>query len=202
MGQLPDLKLHDLQAGGLSASSARPITIATFCTRATPTLLILLLLGGCATYQFGSRSLFRDDIRTVHVPIARNETFRHDLGPRLTEAVIRQIEQRTPYKVTDDPNADSTLVIHVTDQTKSVLTRAATNEPRALDAMIATVISWTDRSGSPILQNQLTLETSLATELLQGTRFVPEAGQSIQTAMQATIDDLADRIVSQMEYRW
>lgn len=165
-------------------------------------MMLVLLTSGCATYQFGSRSLFRDDIRTVHVPIARNETFRHDLGPRLTEAVIRQIEQRTPYKVTGDPNADSTLVIRVTNQTKSVLTRAATNEPRALDAITSAVISWTDRSGTPILQNQLALETSLATELLQGARFVPEAGQSIQTALQATIDDLADRIVSQMEYRW
>lgn len=165
-------------------------------------LLLLMLPSGCASYQFGSRSLFRDDLRTVHVPVARNETFRHDLGPRLTEAVIRQIEQRTPYKVTDDPNADSTLVIRVTNQGKTVLTRAATNEPRALDAITSAVISWTDRSGTPILQNQLTLETSLATELLQGTRFVPEAGQSIQTALQATIDDLADRIVSQMEYRW
>lgn len=162
----------------------------------------LLLVTGCASYQFGSRSLFRDDIRTVYVAIARNDTFRHDLGPRLTEAVIHKIEGRTPYKVTDDPAADSTLSIRITYQTKQVLTRAATNEPRALDAVASAVISWTDRMGNPILQNQQVIETSLATELTQGARFVPEAGQSIETALQDTIDDLADQIVSQMELRW
>lgn len=164
--------------------------------------LLLLIVTGCASYQFGSRSLFRDDVRTVYVPIARNDTFRHDLGPRLTEAVIRQIELRTPYKVTGDPTADSTLSIRVTNESKSVLTRAGSNEPRALDAIASAVISWTDRQGEPILQNQLTIQASLATELTQGTRFVPEAGQSIQTALQDTIDDLADQIVSQMELRW
>lgn len=162
----------------------------------------LLLVTGCASYQFGSRSLFREDVRTVYVPVARNETFRHDLGPRLTEAVIRQIELRTPYKVTGDPAADSTLTIQVSRETKQVLTRAGTNEPRALDAVASAVISWTDRYGNPILQNQQVIEASLATELTQGSRFVPEAGQSMETALQATIDDLADQIVSQMELRW
>ena len=162
----------------------------------------ILLSVGCASHQFGSRSLFRDDVRTVYVPVARNDTFRHDLGPRLTEAVIRQIELRTPYKVTGDPAADSTLSIRVTQETKQVLTRAGTNEPRALDAVASAIISWTDRRGNPILQNQLTIEASLATALTQGSRFVPEAGQSIETALQDTIDDLADQIVSQMELRW
>lgn len=162
----------------------------------------LVLLSGCATYHFGSRSLFREDVRTVYVSIARNETFRHDLGPRLTEAVVRQIELRTPYKVVGTPTADSTLHIRITHETKSVLTRALSNEPRALDAIVSAVIHWNDRQGNPILQNQVTLETSLATTLLQGTRFVPEAGQSVQTALQETIDELADQIVSQMEMRW
>lgn len=157
---------------------------------------------GCAAYQFGPRSLFRDDIRTVHVPVARNDTFRHDLGPRLTEAVIRRIELRTPYKVTGDPAADSTLSMRITGQAKAVLTESASDDPRALDAIVSALISWNDRNGTPILQNQLSLETSLGTELVQGARMVPEAGQSIQTSLQDSIDDLADRIVSQMELRW
>jgi hypothetical protein len=164
--------------------------------------MLLALAGGCATYQFGSRSLFRDDIRTVYVPVARNETFRHDLGPRLTEAVIRQIELRTPYKVTGDPSADSTLNIRVIGQSKSVLTESASDDPRALDATVSTIVTWSDRRGSPLLQNHVSVDANLGTQLLQGNRFVPEAGQSIQVALQDSIDDLADRIVSQMEMRW
>jgi len=157
---------------------------------------------GCATYQFGSRSLFRDDIRTVYVPVARNETFRHDLGPRLTEAVVRQIELRTPYKATGDPAADSVLNLRITNQMKSVLTEAASDDPRALDAVVSAVVVWNDRLGNPLLQNHLIVDANLGTSLLQSNRFVPEAGQSIQTSLQDTIEDLADRIVSQMEMRW
>ncbi len=165
-------------------------------------LAVCLLNTGCATYQFGSRSLYRDDIRTVYVPVARNETFRHDLGPRLTEAVIRQIELRTPYKVTGDPAADSVLNLRITNETKTVLTESASDDPRALDSAVSTIVTWNDRRGNPLLQNHVAVDANLGTSLLQSNRFVPEAGQSIQTSLQATIDDLADRIVSQMEMRW
>jgi hypothetical protein len=165
-------------------------------------LAVCLLTTGCATYQFGSRSLYRDDIRTVYVPVARNETFRHDLGPRLTEAVIRQIELRTPYKVTGDPAADSVLNLRITNEAKTVLTESATDDPRALDSTVSTIVTWNDRRGNPLLQNHVAVDANLGTSLLQSNRFVPEAGQSIQTSLQATIDDLADRIVSQMEMRW
>lgn len=162
----------------------------------------MLILTGCSMYQYGARSMFRDDIRTVHIPIARNETFRHDLGPRLTEAVIRQVELRTPYKVTGDPSADSTLRLRVLDERKSVLTESASDDPAALDAVLSVAVDWTDRRGGPLLRDQWSLETSQASILTQGSRFVPEGGQSVQVALQESIEDLADRIVSQMELRW
>ena len=61
----------------------------------------LLLSPGCRGYQFGNRAIFRPDIRTVHVPIFENETFRQTLGQRLTESVIREIQSRTPYQLAD-----------------------------------------------------------------------------------------------------
>ncbi len=163
---------------------------------------VLLAVGGCSAYQFGSRSLFVDNIRTIHVPVARNDTFRDDLGVRLTESVIRLIESRTPYKVTGDPYADSTLTIRFISETKRVLTESLSDDPRALDAIVAAQAIWVDRSGNPLMQNQIPVDGKLATEFLQSERLVPEAGQSIATALQAAIDDLADRIVSQMETRW
>ena len=157
---------------------------------------------GCAVYQFGSRSLYRDDIRTIYVPIARNDTFRNDLGVRLNEAVIRLIETRTPYKVTDDPNADSTLSLRFTSETKRVLTETLNDDPRALDVIVLCQAVWVDRSGSPLMQNRMAVGGNLATEFVQNERLVPEAGQSVATTLQSAIEDLADRIVSQMEIRW
>ncbi|TWU55512.1 LPS assembly lipoprotein LptE [Rubripirellula reticaptiva] len=157
---------------------------------------------GCAAYRFGSASLFRPGIRTVHVPIVRNDTFRHDLGVRLTEAIVREIEDRTPYKVTGDPNADSTLVCRVVNESKRVLTETGTDDPRALDAAISVRATWTGRGGELLMQNAVTPNGEFAISFGQDSRFVPEAGQSVDSAMQIAIEDLASRIVSQMEMRW
>ncbi|MGB7324421.1 MAG: LPS assembly lipoprotein LptE [Rubripirellula sp.] len=157
---------------------------------------------GCAAYRFGSVSMFRPGIRTVHVPIVRNDTFRHDLGVRLNDALVREIEDRTPYKVTGDPNADSTLVCRVVNESKRVLTETGTDDPRALDAAVSVRATWTGRGGELLMQNAVTPNGEFAINFGQDSRFVPEAGQSVDSAMQAAIEDLASRIVSQMEMRW
>ncbi len=163
---------------------------------------LLCLLSGCALYQYGPSSLYRPDIRTVHVPIIRNNTFRHDLGVRLTEAVVKEIENRTPFKVAGDPNADSTLFVTLVSETKSVLTETASDDPRALDAVISAQADWVTRGGEKLLQNTVAPGQGVAISFGQDSRFVPEAGQSADTAYQVAIEKMAQRIVSQMEMRW
>ncbi len=161
-----------------------------------------ILLGGCAAYSFGSRTLHRQDIRTVHVPIIRSDSLRPDLGVQLTEALQREIERRTQYKVTADATADSTLICRITSDTKRVLTETRTDEPRALDDNIAIQLSWTDRSGMLLFENQVLPPGELAIALLESDRFVPEAGQSVTTSQQRAMEQLASHIVDQMENRW
>jgi len=161
-----------------------------------------MLPTGCAAYRFGSASIFRTGIRTVHVPIVRNETFRHDLGIRLSEAIVNEIEMRTPYKVTGDPNADSTLTCRVVRQSKQVLAEADTDDPRALNAVIVVRSNWISREGELLMQNSIVPDDEISITFGQESRFVPEAGQSVGLATQAAIEQLASSIVSQMELRW
>ena len=174
---------------------ARPLIFAIL-------LCCCLLTFGCAAYRFGPDSLFHPGIQTIHVPIVRNDTFRHDLGVRLSEALKNEIELRTPYKVTGDPNADSTLTCRVASESKRVLTETDTDDPRALDAAIAVRATWTSRNGELLMQNSIIPTEDIAITFGQDARFVPEAGQSIDSATQSAIDNLAERIVSQMEVRW
>lgn len=165
-------------------------------------LMLFSLTSGCAVYKFGSPSMFPTGIRTVYVPVIRNDTFRLDLGPRLTEAVVREIESRTPYKVTGDPNADSTLACVLTNETKRVLTETTSDDPRALEAALSLQASWISRNGEVLMQNTLLPDGDTLLAFAQDSRFVPEAGQSIDTATQQAIEQLAARIVAQMEARW
>jgi hypothetical protein len=161
-----------------------------------------IAVSGCAAYRFGPSTLFRSDIRTVHVPVARNDTFRHDLGVRLTEALVRAIERRSFLKVTGDPFADSTLRCRVFNESKRVLTETESDDPRALDAAITVRADWISRNGELLMQNAIAGSEDLTITFAQEARFVPEAGQSIDTADQDVIEQLAERIVSQMELRW
>lgn len=171
-------------------------------------VLTAMLLGsiagsaGCAAYRFGPSSLYVPGIRTVHVPIVRNDTFRHDLGVRLSEALVKEIERRTPYKVTGDPSADSTLTCRIANESKRVLTETDTDDPRALDASLSVRATWISRGGEMLMQNSIIPTDDLAITFGQDARFVPEGGQSIDSATQAAIESLAERIVSQMEVRW
>lgn len=153
-------------------------------------LTSIILIAGCAGYRFGNRSLYRTDLSTVHVPLFKSEVLRRDLGEWLTEAVIKEIEMRTPYKVVDDPLADSVLTGTVqSGDDKRVVSENKNDEPRNLRYETAVHVTWIDNSGRILMQSIVSLDTD----------FVPEAGQSITTAQQTVIRRAARRIVSQME---
>jgi hypothetical protein len=163
---------------------------------------------GCAGYQLGTQSLFRSDVRTIHVPIVRTaaigtNSWRSDLGVRLTEALQNAIERRTPFKVTHDATlADSTLTCSILSDSKRVLTETRFDDPRAIDAVLTVQTNWLDRQGNLLMENNVLPPGDISYLFLQTERFVPEGGQSTQIAFQNAIEDLADQIVSQMEVRW
>ncbi|TWT71244.1 LPS assembly lipoprotein LptE [Crateriforma conspicua] len=166
--------------------------------------LIVMTVGGagCAPYQFGNAGLFPSGIRTVHVPSVRNETFRHELGPQLHEALVREIEMRTPYKVTDSSVADSTLVCTIQSEIKHVLTETDSDDPRALDAAVVVNANWIGRGGVALMQDSVIPEKLSGITFSSDSRMVPEAGQSIDTTNLENVEFIASRIVSQMESRW
>jgi hypothetical protein len=165
-------------------------------------LIFTVFMAGCAPYQFGSQTLYRPGIRTIYVPVPRNDTFRHELGVQLAEALTREIETRTPYKVTGDPGADTALVCRVTQESKQVLTEANSDDPRALDLGISVQATWSDRIGNVLMQDAVVPAKGLAVGFGDSNRFVPEGGQTAGTSSIETVQSLASQIVSQMESRW
>ncbi len=157
---------------------------------------------GCAGYRWGTSSLFRQDIRTIHVPIVRCDSFRADLGVRLTEAIQKKIEDRTPYKLANLPNADSILACRLHYDTKKVITETATDEPRDLRLTMAAEVNWTDRIGNVLMQNRFLPPGETAFYFSEKADLVPEGGQSLATSQQRVIERMADHIVDQMEARW
>ena len=109
--------------------------------------LAALSLGGCAGYQIGNQSLYPLEIHTVYVPMFQSNSFRRNLGERLTEAVVKEIETRTPYKVVGDPDADSVLTGRIVAERKRVLVPDLTGDAREIQVDMRVQVSWVDRKG-------------------------------------------------------
>ena len=162
------------------------------------TIAILILLCGycgCATYQVGNQALFRKDICTVHIPVFESDSYRQFLGERLTEAVIKEVESRSPYKVATLQSADSTLHGKILLDQKRVLIESRTDEARDVQVNLMVSVSWNDRYGRPLMKSR-------QIQITQFANFVPEGGQSMTTAQQEIIEKIAQDIVSQMELPW
>lgn len=163
---------------------------------------LLAPLAGCAGYQLGAGTLYRPEIRTIHVPIFRNDSLRRGLGERLTEAVVKKIERVTPYRVTTANGADSTLEGRILLDQKVVVSEDQFDAPRNIEAKFVIEVQWIDRNGVPLMQLSPILIPDGMLTISESANFLAEPGQSLLTAHQQVIEQLADQIVGQMQVRW
>jgi hypothetical protein len=174
---------------------------AYFCLAAL-VALALVLAGGCAGYQVGYPTLFRPDLRTVHVPVFESDSFRRNLGERLTEAVVKEIESRTPYKVVGSTDADSILNGRIVAETKRAVAENRNDDVRDIETDVTVEVRWISRRGEMLMQRSSLPFGPLNTTMSEDNQFFPEAGQSLESAQQNVIDQLAREIVGQMEIWW
>jgi hypothetical protein len=170
--------------------------------RAAICFLQCAVLSGCIGYQVGTASLYAPDIATVYVPMIESDSYRRDLGERLTEAVCKEIELKTPYKVVSTPNADSILSVRLTRDTRKALIRNAFDDPRLSENEIRTQVNWLNRRRLPIVPAQVIPVPPEAVAITATSNIIPEAGQSVATQQQQAIVRLAQQIVGTMEAPW
>jgi hypothetical protein len=166
-------------------------------------LLVALLLaiagGGCAGYRLGNCPVYSKHIRTVHVPMFESDSYRRNLGEWLTEAVVKELELQSPYKVVHTPDADSVLYGRITSDQKQTLAEERNDNPRDIGIDLVINVRWVERSGETVLRSA---SIPIDVTVLGGAHFVPEGGQSMSTAQQRAIRQLARQIVGQMEAAW
>ena len=165
-------------------------------------VLLVVAMAGCAGYQMGTRSLYRPDVQTVHVPVFTSDSFRRTLGERLTEAVVREIELKTPYKVVGCDRADTVLVGQIVADSKTPLSENRNDEPRDIELAMQVQVEWRNRRGELISQQHAIPVPWSIMHVGQSANLIPEAGQSIATTQQEAIHRLAEQIVTQMEVAW
>jgi len=157
---------------------------------------------GCAGYRVGASTLFPNDIRTVYVPIFQSDSYRKNLGEKITEEVCKEIEKRTNYKVVNTPNADSVLSGRLLNETKNLIVESPTDEARESQLQFVLEVTWLDRQGMALSQGQTIPLPAAVANITQTEAVLPEVGQSIATGQDELAKKIAREVVSLMETPW
>ncbi len=158
------------------------------------TALAAIILAGCGYSQQG---LYPQNVRTVSVPIFDNHSFYQGTEFDLTEALIKEIELRTPYKVTSASNADTILQCVITSVEQARLSRQRIGSvPQELELRIAVDFRWKDlRTGQTLRQRE-------GFEAVG--RYIPTGpvSETLAVGQHAAVQRLAGQIVSVMASDW
>lgn len=158
--------------------------------------VLLVLLCGCG-YTVGNG--FSPDIKTVSVPIFENDTYRRGLEYQLTEAVQKEIQNRSPYRLARGDDADTRLTGRIVQVRKDVLGENNNDDPRQLQFSIMVRVTWENLRTGEVLAKQEVPVAPEAIPLMGSAGFAPELGQSQATATQTAVGKLAKHIVNMME---
>ncbi len=160
------------------------------------------MCSGCIGYHAGTNSLYAADVATVYVPMIESDSYRRDLGERLTEAVVKEIELKTPYKVVSTPNADSVLSARLLTDTRKTIIQNGFSDPRVSETELRAEVNWVSRRRQPLVPVQMIPVPAELLAVSQTSNLIPEAGSSVATAQQQAIQRLAQQIVGTMEAPW
>jgi hypothetical protein len=164
-------------------------------------LLAAALAGpACSTDPIDGYALatsFDESISTVAVPVWGNSTFEHGLETELTDALIKHIHARTPWRVTSPEHADASLTGEIT---RSRLVQMSTNPDSGLAQEMAIQLTvsfeWKESRTGRVLLSRRGFRSSEP--------FVPSAGgrESLERGRSGAVDQLAKDIVAALRSSW
>lgn len=150
--------------------------------------------GGCG---YSHKELFPAEVRTVAVPIFANRSFYQGVEFDLTEAVVKEIELRTPYKVVPADRADTILEGTVVSVDQTLLTRQAVGGvPQEMEVRLVVNYEWKDLHSGRLLRQREGFESV--------GRYIPTrpVSEPYPLGQHEAVQRLATQIVSVMAGGW
>lgn len=147
-----------------------------------------LVLAGCG---YSTSSLIREDIRTVHVPVFDNQTWRRGLEVDLTRAILEEVKLHTRLRIAPKDQADSTLDGELIELTQSIVTKSVDDQILLKRAQATVRFRWRDNLTK---RDIVPLRTVTETETVALAR-----GDPVETWL---FRKLAQRIVESLEQDW
>lgn len=172
----------------------------TLISRILASICGCAMVCGCAsdpTKGYSASSTFPQEYSTVAIDIFENETFTRDVEFELADALVKEVEQRTPYKVTPSRRADTIIrgritAIELDQLSKSKIT--GLSEEMILSVTID--FEWTNARTGEVIEERR--------EFTGHSLFLPStpSGEPIELGRFGVVQRLARDIVDEMRADW
>ena len=141
-------------------------------------------------------------LTSIEVVTFKNDSFRRGIEQSLTEAVQKEIQNRTTMRLAKGPGAQTRLSGRIVDFRKNVLSETRNDDPRELQLTLIVEVKWEDlRTGEVLCEKSVPLDSATAALATQSD-FAPEVGQSLATVVNDSVRQTARRIVDLMDMPW
>ncbi len=154
-------------------------------------ILIFALISGCG---YSTKSLISRKINSIYIPVFDNSTFRRGLEFELTKAVKDEIMSKTNLRIVEKDSADTILYGTITSVTEGILTQNITDNIVESRVTINVDIKLEDRRTGRVLISESDLKNSA--------EFVVGRGETIDSATEEGLVELAKEIVYHLEEKW
>lgn len=178
---------HALKAGeSMLGRSARQMTAWLVL------LMAMVCLTGCG---YSHKTLYPTDVSSVQVNIFNNRTFYRGMEFDLTEAVIKEIELRTPYKAISTDGADTVLEGTIVNVSQHLLSRRRRGGlPQEMEIQMMVDFTWRNVRTGKVLADRKGLAVV--------GRYLPPLGESLPVGQQEIAQKMAVQIVSTLAEPW
>ncbi len=158
--------------------------------------------GGCASSDgertgYTARSLYPEKYHSVAVQIFDNNTYVTGIEREITDALIKEIQKRTPYAVVNNESAETELSGTITGVEKTRLNRSrGSGLVREMLLSVTVDFQWRDvRTGKTIVERR---------EFSAGDEYMPSrpVGERPEIAEYGVAERLAEQIVAAMRDQW
>lgn len=157
---------------------------------------VALALVACSGCGYSSSGLYRGNIGTVYIEMFQSKEFRRGIEFELTEALRKQIDRSTPYRIAPSKEkADTVLSGEVLDWQENTLGRDFIADlPRETAATLIIRFRWQDMRTGKLLVDEPRFATTV--------EYVRPVGETVMNARQEAANRMARRVVETMESPW
>ena len=156
--------------------------------------LLVLVLGSCGYHTAGKATRIPADVRTLAVPAFVNQTQTYRIEAVLTEAVVREFNTRTRYRIVTDPDGADAILRGTVTNTQLAPVTYDSDTGRASTAVVTVnmKVVLTAKDGRVLFENSNFVyreQYQISREL---SSFFEEQGPAVQRLSQ----DFARTLVS------